>query len=105
MKEANENEKGFLNMDNDLDIFRRRQERKKKKKKSIIPVDYPKHNTVLELDERVCFLGKDEDGEAVVYLSDGKTTECISKKAHMTITPTPEPRYDEVYYKGLEEFK
>lgn len=83
-------------MENDLDIFRKREERKKKKKKSIKPVDYPKYNTVLELEDKVCFLGKDESGEALVYLTDGKTTECIS---------TPAAKYDDYKFKGLIPMK
>lgn len=59
-------------MDNDLEIFRRREDRKKKKKKSVV-VDYPLYN-----DDRVCFLGKGKSGEAHVFLTDGKKTECIS---------------------------
>ena len=60
-------------MDNDLEIFRRKEERKKKNKRPIV-VDYPTHN-----DDRVCFLGKGKSGEALVFLTDGETTECISK--------------------------
>lgn len=53
-------------MDNDLDIFRKRNEKKKKKKK-------PESTEVI-------FLGKGENGESVVFSTDGETTKCLSTK-------------------------
>ena len=76
-------------MDNDLDIFRRRQERKKKKKV------YPEPQCV--------FIAKGKNNEAEVFLTEGEKAECISTPR--LCKPMPEPGYDEVYYKGLEEFK
>ncbi len=54
-------------MDNDLDIFRKRNEKKKKNKK-------PKSTEVI-------FLGEGENGEALVFSTDGNTTKCLSTKS------------------------
>lgn len=76
-------------MENDLDIFRKREERKKKKKPKPEP--------------QAVFLSRGAKGEGMVNEIYSDKIECISTPNLKN--PLPEPRYDEVYFKGLEEFK
>jgi hypothetical protein len=64
MTETKENERRFLNMDNDIEIFRRRAEKKKKKK--------------VQPEPQSVFLAKGKNNEALVFITDGETVECIS---------------------------